>query len=522
MADGLLSEYLGGVEVLDGALRDAGLDELPAAVLQTEIDKRAGALGDILELLEYARARLTLPTPEPPPAPLAPPGTVACDGSHCIPIGCDDGNCLNVACEDPPEDGGAAMPGGGTVNACLTEAAIAEICEAGKRQPQPQPGGKVDPRYAKFCDRDGAPIGIDLIAIPRCSIEISVSPDTAHFEISNANLPAMPTITGTATAAAPFSDAPAPEISWRAQVTHTAPTGCVANPNVNSPPDGTEWSSAEAGRTFTPDFGGIFGGDLTLEASCRDPNRQDPSYASASMSLGRKILGTEPTSTHVAGAVETAAGNEFRAGGVYYTRMVQELPLDPGGRLGNEARGEPISAILKRISCHESHASQFYGTAENGVSPAIGGPRTAGMPVYGTSGDVGLMQICYERAPVHVWNWVENVSYGAELFRSGLESYAYEHLVEQVKPVLGFGNIIDEDLTDVQRDQIRAEMRKYIREETIHRYNAGGGPDNDEATLTMYWQWNSAQNRMDAVDLKDGSVNGYVANVDEVTSCSLL
>ncbi len=510
LADGLLSGYLGGAEVFGGVLRDAGLKRLPEAVAQTGADKRVGALGDILETLEHVRARLALPTLEPVRV-APPPGTVKCEGSHCIPVGCDaDGNCLNEAC--------GASASSETVQSCLAEAAIAELCEAGKRQPQPQPGGKVDPRYEKFCAEDGTPKGIDLIAIPRCSIQISVSPDADHFEISRANPPVMPTITGTAAAAAPGAGDPAPEISWWAQVTHTAPTGCVANGDVNSPVDDTGWLPAADNRTFSPDFDGMFGGDFKLVASCRDPNRSNLSYAGASAEFGGEIWGRQPTARDIVEAVETAAVNENEKGEKYFKRMIV------GRNLGTGITSEPVAAVLKKIACHESHSSQFYESAGDGILPAIGGLRTIGMPVYGGGGDVGIMQICYRRAPAHVWNWVANVNYGAELFRSNLESFAYEHLVLQVKPVLGLADKTDEQLTNEERLQIRAEMRKYIREEAIHRYNAGGGPDDDGDTLTMYWRWNSETGLLDPVDLKDDDVNGYVSSVDGETtaSCSLL
>ena len=151
--------------------------------------------------------------------------------------------------------------------------------------------------------------------------------------------------------------------------------------------------------------------------------------------------------------------------------MIQNPPGIRGGRLGDEANGEPVSTILKKIACHESWGGkQFHPVPE---VPA----GTAGLPIYGsgdTRGDVGIMQICYERTSAHVWNWVENVKQGAFLFRDGLERQAYEYLVDQVKPVLGFKNKTDEQLTEKERNQIRAEMRKHIREEAIHRYNTGG------------------------------------------------
>ncbi len=265
---------------------------------------------------------------------------------------------------------------------------------------------------------------------------------------------------------------------------------------------------------FSPNFSGIFGGDFKLVASCRDPNRSNLSYAGASAEFGGEIWGRQPTARDIAEAVETAAVNENEKGGKYFKRMIV------GRNLGTGITSEPVAAVLKKIACHESHSSQFYESAGDGILPAIGGPRTIGMPVYGGGGDVGIMQVCYNRTAAHVWNWVENVNYGAFLFRDGLEVFAYEHLVDEVKPDLGLGNKTDEELTNEERLQIRAEMRKYIREETIHRYNTGG--------LGKYWEWNAAVEEVARVDLvlnKQGQweSSGYVSKVDGVaSSCSLL
>ena len=55
-----LEMYL-GVEVLQGALSDASLNRLPPAIVQTEVARRAGVLGQILDVLERVRGRLALP-----------------------------------------------------------------------------------------------------------------------------------------------------------------------------------------------------------------------------------------------------------------------------------------------------------------------------------------------------------------------------------------------------------------------------------------------------------------------------
>ena len=518
----LLEEYL-GVEVLEGALSDATLENLPE-LIRNPAEAREGLLGDILTVIEYVRGRLAPPRKLSPPVP---PGTVVCEGDHCIPIGCDDdGNCLNKACEATPDNLAAQRSQDAEtdeeVKTCLTETDIVEICHGGRTNPEM----RKDPRYTKFCNMEGWP-KIPLPTVPACSISFSVTPDTAHFELGNANPPVMPTITATATVTAPGANARTPEISWRAQVTHNSPTGCVTDGNVNSPEVVTEWSSEEENKTFSPDFGGIFGGNFTLEASCRDPNRRNLSYASASTSFNKVIRGIEPANANLKTAINSAAEAELLAGGNYYTRMVHKFtgPLIgdvfKGGRLGDAENGELVSRVLKKIACHESHSSQFYsGTGENGetIRPAIGGPRIIGMPVYGGSGDVGIMQACFEREPEHAWNWVENVNRGAFILKENLNRFAYEYLVDQVKPALKI-NKTDEELTNDERLKIRAEMRKYIREETIHRYNAGG--------VGRYWKWDADMGMLDdvdEVDKKDGTTEtlGYVAEVDGVTSCSLL
>ena len=514
----LLEAYL-GVEVLEGALSDATLESLPE-LIENPAEAREGSLGDILTVIEHVRGRLA--PPRKPTSPV-PPGTVVCEGDHCILIGCDDeGNCLNKACEATP-DNLAAQRSQDTetdeeVKTCLTETDIVEICHSGRTNPEM----RKDPRYTKFCNMEGWP-KIPLPTVPACSISFSVTPDTAHFELGNANPPVMPTITATATVTAPGANARTPEISWRAQVTHTSPPGCT-DPNNDSPEIFTEWSSEEDEKTFSPNFNEIFGGNLMIEASCRDPNRRDPSYASASTSENWDIRGTQPATAGLKAAINNAAESEFVEDDTYYGRMVSKIPNVKGGRLGDAENGELVSGILKKIACHESYGGNQFHSSTLGIPG-----EKPGLPIYSKilndegeydyRGDVGIMQICYEREPKHIWNWVENVNRGAFILKDGLQSFAYEHLVNQVKPVLDLHNKTDEQLTNDERLKIRAEMRKYIREETIHRYNAG--------SVGRYWEWSMMEGKIlpvDEVDKKGGKTEklGYVAKVDGATSCSLL
>ncbi len=521
--EGLLEAYL-GVEVLEGALSDATLESLPE-LIENPAEAREGSLGDILTVIEHARGRLALPQKLSPPVP---PGTVVCEGDHCIPIGCDDeGNCLNTACEATPADNSARSSlndsESETAKTCLTEIDITEICHSGRTNPVMRD----DPRYKKFCNMEGWP-KIPLPTVPACSISFSVTPDTAHFELGNANPPVMPTITATATVTTPGANARTPEISWRAQVTHESPLGCFDENenyeiNINSPEIVTEWSSEEENKTFSPKFQEIFGGNIAIEATCRDPNRRDPSYASASTSENRDIRGIQPATAGLKAAISNAAESEFVEDDTYYGRMVSKIPNVKGGRLGDAENGELVSGILKKIACHESYGGNQFHSSTLGIPG-----EEPGLPIYSKiineegeidyRGDVGIMQICYEREPKHIWNWVENVNRGAFILKDGLQSFAYEHLVDQVKPVLKI-NKTDEELTNEEREKIRAEMRKYIREETIHRYNAGG--------VGRYWEWSMMEGKIlpvDEVDKEGGKTEklGYVANVDGVTSCSIL
>ncbi len=322
----------------------------------------------------------------------------------------------------------------------------------------------------------------------------------------------MPKITATATPTVPNAGDPAPEIRWRAQVTHTAPSGC-ADTKVDSPEVGTQWSAAVDKRTFSPNFGGVYGGNFILEASCRHPNRRNPAYAGASVSFDRVIRGIQPADSLLKSAINAVAASQLVIGGDRYKRMVVNGAPGAGG-----GRPEQVSTILKKIACHESFASQFYAGEGVAATPRIGGPRIAGMPVYGGGGDVGIMQICDGRKPRHVWNWVENVKRGAFLLRDPVENLAYNYLLDQVRVALDFNDIDDKDLTDKQRDQIRVEIRKQMKEEAIHRYNAGG--------VGEYWKWNAGTKMWKPVDRvgRGGKTEtlGYVSKVVGVASCSLL
>ncbi len=157
-------------------------------------------------------------------------------------------------------------------------------------------------------------------------------------------------------------------------------------------------------------------------------NRRNPTYAGASVSFDRVVRGIQPADSLLKSAINAVAASQLVIGGDRYKRMVVNGAPGAGG-----GRPEQVSTILKKIACHESFASQFYAGEGVAATPRIGGPRIAGMPVYGGGGDVGIMQICNGRKPRHVWNWVENVKRGAFLLRDPVENLAYNYLLDQAK-----------------------------------------------------------------------------------------
>ena len=203
---------------------------------------------------------------------------------------------------------------------------------------------------------------------PICLLEINIEPGTPAISAT----PAMPTITATVTNAP--SDA---TVSWSAQIAHTAPGGtCSGGPQFNSP------IATGSGTSFTPTFGGIYGGTLTVSARCSAPG-----YQSSTAGATVTVNGTQPPTSSVVATIGTV-GSPFEA------------------------------ADLRRIACHESPGlRQFQG------SP--------GPPMFGPGGDVGIMQICYKRTAAHVWDWKENISYGKRVLDDSRKS-AKNHLNAEV------------------------------------------------------------------------------------------
>ena len=231
------------------------------------------------------------------------------------------------------------------------------------------------------------------------TIEITL-PDTLNID----TFPQMPNINATVK----VTPAGAP-ISWTAKITYKAP-GAVCS-------GGPDFDSAEvtgAGTTFTPNFGSIYGGKLTITA-------KTTCGKGASTNITRTIGGVSPSKADVQAALGSLAA-----------------PFDSGD--------------LKRIACQESHQEQF----KSNNSPNLGG-----------GGDAGIMQICYLRTAGDVWNWKTNVSTAhANLLGMSAFSRSIPGKV-RTQVVRGMGPF--PKATDFTPEQLRLEA--------IKRYNAGLGAD---------------------------------------------
>jgi hypothetical protein len=230
-----------------------------------------------------------------------------------------------------------------------------------------------------------------------CEVDFELS-GTGDYRISTT--PTMPTITATVTHKFP-ADA---TITWSAKISHTAPNGgyCSGGPDFSS----NEVSGA--GDSFTPSFGGFYGGDLKVKATCTAPGYLSAAKADST----RKVIGTEPTDT---------------TKGTYLSGL-----------------GSPFdSADLRRIACHESGLSHF---------------KNSGQPLYSSNGagDVGLMQVCFQRTHDRVWSWHSNVDFGRTILTNDARN--------------GARNWLNEKVTD---DNATPYTTAMWRREGIHRYNAG-------------------------------------------------
>ncbi len=453
-----LEAYL-GAEVLEGALTDVSLAELPELIEQAG-GARTGVLGDILTVLEHVRGRMALP-PKLAPQPLTPPGTVVCEGSHCIPIGCDaDGNCLNEACEASEAGASGTASDDGTARTCLSEIDIVEICRAGKARP----GMRDDPRYRKFCDEDGAPIGIQV-----CSIEITSLASTDDFTIrSGGNSPqalfsgpVMPRIRAEARTVPANA-----EVTWRASISYQLeePEYCSgATYPIDSPEVEDEGHVLELGADA---FKGIYGGDLTVTASCSATG-----MVGSRVAAERKITGQEPTP-----AQKNRTFADFFPG----------APFIRGLETGRPNSGEQEISDLKRLACAESDITQFQ----------------SGLPHLGASSDAGLMQICSEQTASVFWNYRANVDKGAQI------------LSEKVASARRWLNTFVNDSEN--RFPLATITDDALRKESLFRYKWGNRTDSKSFS---YLQWNNERQEWEPIpggendnrgDYMDHELNGIL------------
>ena len=189
-----------------------------------------------------------------------------------------------------------------------------------------------------------------------CSFELSVEPMAPAISA----VPVMPRITATVTEVSPAEAT----VSWSAQIAYTP----FLNPDSCSDDATTSFNSSRltgSGRSFTPDFGGIYGGELTVMATCSVEGEAD---VSASETV--TIDGTQPAAATIVTELGTMAS-----------------PFD--------------TADLRRIACLESGLTQFR------PSP--------GQPYLGAGGDAGIMQICYRRTRADLWDWTANIARGRDI-----------------------------------------------------------------------------------------------------------
>ncbi|MCJ8273954.1 MAG: hypothetical protein MJK04_31710, partial [Psychrosphaera sp.] len=274
---------------------------------------------------------------------------------------------------------------------------------------------------------------------PKCTVEFGLS-GSGNYQITSA--PAMPTIRATVTNLVPANAT----VNWTAQINHTAPhTGACSG--------GPDFSSAEitgAGSSFTPNFNGFYGGDLEVKATCSAPGYTNATTTNST----RDVVGTEPTDA---------------AKGTYLGANVG-APFDQ-----QDAR---------RIACHESGFEQFLST---------------GQPLYsGTgAGDVGLMQVCFQRTHARVWNWHENVDFARQLLTNDARNGARNWLEREV-------NV----------NGATPYTQEMWRREAIHRYNAGCC-----GSINRYYEWNPNTGVWDEPEV--GGAAGYSnAVLNEDASCT--
>ncbi len=272
----------------------------------------------------------------------------------------------------------------------------------------------------------------DPIIIPFCTFTLNVT-SPQNFRISTA--PAMPTITVSATNKFPSNA----QVALSAKIDYSSPGGaCSGGPDFNTP------TIIGVGESFNPNFGGFFGGRLTASGTCVASGA-----ISRTLNKTEDIEADDPSGATIRGGIGTV-GAPFQA------------------------------ADLQRIACHESGQRQFVN----------------GLPLLGGGGDVGIMQICFQRQARHFWNWRDNVATGRVILNSSLNFANSVPGRVRTQTVRGMGPF--PSATNFSNAQARLEA--------IHAYNAGNNINTDG-----YWQWNNTL--MQWVAAPQGGAPGYVGNV---------
>ncbi len=222
---------------------------------------------------------------------------------------------------------------------------------------------------------------------PTVSIELA---ETLNIDES----PEMPGITATAKVTPSSTD-----VSWTAQITYKAPSGCSGGPKFDSP------KVTGQGETFTPNFGAIYGGKLEITATTK-------CGTGATTTLTRDVGGLNADGTDVRNEIGT-----------------MDSPFEADD--------------LKKIACQESRQQQF---------------RAGNTPTLGPGGDAGIMQICYRRTVGDLWNWKTNIASGrTNLLDKAAFSRGIPRTVRR-RSVRGNGPF--PDATDFTPEQLRLEAIK--------------------------------------------------------------
>ena len=99
--------------------------------------------------------------------------------------------------------------------------------------------------------------------------------------------------------------------------------------------------------------------------------------------------------------------------------------------------------------------------------------------MLGQTGDVGIMQICYQRKIGDFWDWKHNIATGKKRLAEALDAARKQPGIVRKKGVRGETKGYP-DATDFTPDELRLEA--------IKRYNAGNDPDKG------YWEWDDENN----------------------------